>query len=163
LALTLVIINLKLFHLFFCHVSLLNVPGCELRETEYLESKSFHRTMLDGASLSSFRKRMLTIMKKHYRNTTNQETEKSIKMGLLSSRSDEHVTCHQTSFSPLSPGNKFQIRQYLICVCRADICSWSRAKHSICNIYLRWKVFLSEDDEIQSKATIGGDGGWGNV
>ena len=113
--------NLKLFHFFFCHVSLLNVPGCELKETEYLEFKSFHRTMLDGTCLSSFRKSTLTTMKKHYRNTTNQETEKSIKTGCLSSRGDEHVTCHQTSFSPLSPGNKFQIRQYLICVCVGQI------------------------------------------
>jgi len=102
----------------------LNVPDCELKEIEYLEFKSFHRTMLTGyLSLSSFRKCTLTTMDEHYRNTTNQETEKSIKTGCLSSTSDEHVTCHQTSSSPLSPGNKFQIRQYFICVGGEDICS----------------------------------------
>jgi quinol-cytochrome oxidoreductase complex cytochrome b subunit len=114
LALPLVIIYLKAFHFLFCHVFLLNVPDCELKAIKYLEFKSLHRTMLVRTSLTSFRKCMLTTMKKHFTNRRNAEPEKSIKRRRLSSRSDEHETCHQTSSSPLLPGNKFQIGEYLI-------------------------------------------------
>jgi hypothetical protein len=114
LALILVTINLTAFHFLFSHVSLLNVPGCELKEIKYLEFESLRRTLLDRMSLPSFRKCILTTIKNHFTTTRNVKLEKSIRMGCLSSRSDEHETCHQTSFSPLSPGNKFQIGKYLI-------------------------------------------------
>lgn len=55
-------------------------------------------------------------MQKYFTNIANMELQKSIKKECLSSRSDEHETCHQTSFSPLSPENKFQIWGCLFCV-----------------------------------------------